>query len=103
MSVNLSAAICPKTTKSFGPLFHTIDYFHDTQMFTIGNKEVRMNQEDLEHLYQKASEAKLKETKLQLGKFIFELTKKELERIQETCENAKRIGFMRYRLNVRKK
>lgn len=76
MSVNLSAAICPKTTKAFGPLFHTIDYFPDTKIFTIGDKSARLNEDDLDYLYQMASEAKLKETDLQLGKFTFKLTRK---------------------------
>lgn len=98
MSVNLRTAINEKKTKHLGPLFHTIDYDFDERRFMIGDKKIKFYPDDAQNLIYQCNDKYLRnENRIEINGFEFEVTKKELERIFETCENIKRIKYQRYR------
>jgi hypothetical protein len=98
MSVNHSININPKKTKHLGPIFHTIDYDFDSKEMTLGNRKFKLNQDDIQDLIYQCNERWLKgENFVVLNGFQVDVTLKELERINETCENIKRVNWQRYR------
>lgn len=98
MSVNLSLGINPEKTKSFGPLFHTIDYDFDSKIFSIGKQKIKLGLEQIQDLIYECNDRFLRnEKKVTINGLEFDVTKDELHRIFETCENIKRIAYQRYR------
>jgi len=98
MSVNLTIGINPKKTKHLGPLFHTIDFDFESGKLTLGSQKFRLKPDDVQELIYQCNERWLRgENKIEINGYEVEVTKKEIERISETCENIKRISHQRFR------
>lgn len=98
MSVNLSLGINPEKTKTFGPLFHTIDYDFDSKIFSIGKQKIKLGLEQIQDLIYECNDRYLRnESMVTIAGYEIEVTKHELQRIFETCENIKRTAYQRYR------
>lgn len=98
MSVNLTVAINPKKTKHLGPIYHTIDFDFDSGKLILGDRQFKLKQDDVQELIYQCNERWLRgENKIEINGYEVNVTKKEIERISETCENIKRIAYQRFR------
>lgn len=76
----------PNKTKHLGELFHTIDYYSEAALLTIGGHRFKMNESSLTNFQKYLKNAE--DTNVNIYNQTFQLTTHEFKHLKETVAKA---------------